>query len=214
MRRELVILSLMWISYCAIHSLLIADSVKEKAEAFLRERFRYYRLFFNTLSVILLVPVLLYSFSIDSQPVFRYRGIWVLIPVFLLTGGLTLFFLGAKGYDMKEFLGLRQIEERDSGVAERLSTEGVLGFVRHPWYLGGIMVIWGRNIDAAALTTNVILTLYFIVGSHLEERKLVKKFGAQYEQYRQNVSMLIPVKWLRKRLQHIPGRGKDRWGKK
>ncbi len=60
------------------------------------------------------------------------------------------------------------------------------------------------------MTTNVILTLYFIVGSHLEERKLVKKFGAHYEEYRQNVSMLVPVKWLRKRLEGIPDRGKDR----
>jgi protein-S-isoprenylcysteine O-methyltransferase Ste14 len=190
----------MWIAYCTIHSLLIADSVKEGAEALLKDRIRYYRLFFNVLSIILLVPVVLYSMGIESQPVFRYRGLWILIQVILLTGGVILFYLGGRAYDMKEFLGLRQIGEGESGVEGNLSTAGVLGFVRHPWYLAGIMVIWGRDIGTRQLTTNVILTGYFIVGSYLEERKLERSFGDRYIEYKKEVSMLIPIKWLGRKL--------------
>ncbi|NIO55185.1 MAG: hypothetical protein GTO00_11000 [Deltaproteobacteria bacterium] len=199
-KHELIVLGLLWFVYCFIHSLLIADPVKVRAEAILKERFAYYRLFFNVLSAVLLVPVVLYAARIDSRPIFRYRGPWITIQVFLLSGGTILFYLGAKAYDMKEFLGLRQIRGGESSAGGELSTKGVLGFVRHPWYLAAIMVIWARNIGTRELTTNLILTAYLIIGTYLEERSLVKSFGDRYREYQREVSMLLPIKWLKKRI--------------
>lgn len=204
MTDQLVILALLWVAYCAIHSLLIADSVKGRADAILKERSGYYRLFFNVVSVVFLVPVVLYATRIDSRPIFRYRGAWITVQGFLLSGGIILFYLGAKAYDMKEFLGLRQIRGGDSRPGGELSTRGILGFVRHPWYLAGIMVIWARNIGTRELTTNVIITAYLIIGSYLEERKLVKSFGDRYREYQREVSMLLPVKWI---LKNLRGKG-------
>ena len=39
---------------------------------------------------------------------------------------------------------------------------------------------------------NIILTIYIIMGSILEERKLVLEFGDAYVKYQQEVPMLIP----------------------
>ena len=39
-----------------------------------------------------------------------------------------------------------------------------------------------------------------VVGTLLEERKLVSEFGRQYTDYQQRVSMLLPVKWARQAL--------------
>ena len=47
----------------------------------------------------------------------------------------------------------------------------------------------------AILTTALLLTLYLVIGSRLEERKLVKLLGRPYEEYRQKVPQLIPVPW-------------------
>jgi len=62
--------------------------------------------------------------------------------------------------------------------------------------LGAILFIWARQIDISALVTNIILILYFIVGTVLEERKLQIEYGDDYRRYQEKVSMLIPIKWL------------------
>lgn len=200
MTGELSRLALMWVGYCALHSLLISDPVKNYANSLLGEGYRYYRIFFNLISVLLLIPVLLYERKIESSPIMAYRGLWRVPQLFLVTGSLALFYLGARGYDMLEFLGLRQMRKSYQEKGGRLATGGVLGFVRHPWYLAGMMIIWGRDLSGKALTTNIVLTGYLVVGSYLEERKLVRVFKGDYREYQREVSMLIPVKWIQKKL--------------
>jgi protein-S-isoprenylcysteine O-methyltransferase Ste14 len=50
------------------------------------------------------------------------------------------------------------------------------------------------------LTAFVLISLYFIVGALLEERRLISIFGEEYRKYQQEVSMFIPVKWILKKL--------------
>ncbi len=52
----------------------------------------------------------------------------------------------------------------------------------------------------AVLLTNPVLTAYLVIGTFLEERKLVVEFGDQYRQYQREVPMLFPVKWMKKAL--------------
>ena len=67
-------------------------------------------------------------------------------------------------------------------------------------------LIWARRIDVSAIMVNVILTVYLIVGTYLEEKKLVREFGESYRSYQKKVSMLIPYKWLKSNIinLHIP----------
>ena len=64
-----------------------------------------------------------------------------------------------------------------------LDTSGVLGMTRHPWYLATGLLIWARQLDVSAIIVNVILTSYLIVGTYLEEKKLVREFGEKYLAY-------------------------------
>ena len=50
--------------------------------------------------------------------------------------------------------------------------------------------------DLAFSLHALILTVYLIIGTFLEERKLVYEFGDQYRNYQKQVSMLLPLKWL------------------
>jgi len=97
-------------------------------------------------------------------------------------------------------LGIKQVKEGTSNKAitdsGELDTSGVLGITRHPWYLATLLLIWARQLDASAMFVNVILTAYLIVGTYLEEKKLVREFGEKYLIYQKRVSMLIPYKWL------------------
>jgi protein-S-isoprenylcysteine O-methyltransferase Ste14 len=81
--------------------------------------------------------------------------------------------------------------------AGELDTSGVLGIVRHPWYLATMLLIWARQLDISAILVNVILTSYLIAGTYLEERKLLREFGEKYRAYQMKVPMLIPIKRLK-----------------
>jgi protein-S-isoprenylcysteine O-methyltransferase Ste14 len=131
----------------------------------------------------------------------------IVFQVLLLKIAVLLFFAGARHYDMLQFLGLRQIRTGTSHSAltetGTLNTTGVLGITRHPWYLATIMLIWARGLDVSTLITNIIFTLYLIVGTALEERKLLIEYGEDYRRYQQKVSMLIPFKYLKSRIQRL-----------
>jgi protein-S-isoprenylcysteine O-methyltransferase Ste14 len=79
---------------------------------------------------------------------------------------------------------------------------GILGITRHPWYLGSIIIIWvfNKHIYLSTLIINIILTVYLIVGTYLEERKLLAICGERYRNYQKKVSMLIPFKWVMAKL--------------
>jgi protein-S-isoprenylcysteine O-methyltransferase Ste14 len=134
---------------------------------------------------------------------FRWEGPLVVLQVLLLALAGTLFLAGARHYDMLHFLGLRQIitgaSHRLLSETGRLDTSGILGATRHPWYLAAILLIWTcyRSLTAATLLTNVILTVYLVVGTIIEERKLVKEIGEEYRDYQRRVPMLFSLKTLK-----------------
>jgi methanethiol S-methyltransferase len=198
------LLIVLWIAWCTLHSTLVSLSLTEP----LRTRFpyasRYYRIVYNTVSVMTLAPVLLYTFSLRGTPIFSWQGPWRFVQIALTVTALTFFLAGARHYDLFQFLGLRQLkDEKACSVLTddcSLDTSGILGLVRHPWYTGGILIIWARPLDTSAILTNLVLTGYFVVGTRLEERKLTAQFGKEYADYQQRVSMFLPVKWMHRHL--------------
>ena len=201
---QYMILVCLWVAWCALHSAMIAHSVTE----FLRRRFpvafRFYRIFYNAVAVVTLVPVVLYTISLEGEPFFAWQGPWRIIQIFLAGSALFFFAAGARRYDFLQFLGIRQIkDEKSCSVLTddcSLDTTGILSVVRHPWYAGGILIVWARPLDAAAVLTNLVITGYFIVGAFLEERKLKLQFGQAYDDYRRQVSMFFPLKWWRNKI--------------
>lgn len=171
------------------------------------DHFRFYRLVFNLVAIATIIPVILYAQSIPGHVVFRWEGFMIVFQVLLLIVAVLLFFAGARHYDMLQFLGLRQIRTGTSysvlTETGKLDTTGILGITRHPWYLGTIMLIWARVLDISALITNILLTIYLIVGTVLEEGKLLREYGEDYGRYHKKVSILIPFKYIRSRIQRL-----------
>jgi protein-S-isoprenylcysteine O-methyltransferase Ste14 len=188
---------------------MISISVTGYFKKLLGSKYRFYRLFFNLIAILTLIPVALYASSIRTQAIFNWDGYMRIGQVLLLVIALFLFFLGGRHYDIRQVLGIKQIKERTSNEAitdtGELDTSGILGITRHPWYLATIVLIWARKLDVSAMLVNVILTSYLIVGTYLEEKKLVREFGEKYLDYQNGVSMLVPYKWLKSKILNLHG---------
>ena len=199
-----VMLSLLVIAWCVLHSAMISVSVTEYFKKRLGSEFRFYRLFFNLISFLTLIPVALFAYSIRAETIFHWDGYMRIGQLLLLVVAVLLFFLGGRHYNLRQVLGINQIKEGTSNKAisdtGELDTSGVLEITRHPWYLATILLIWARQMDVSVIFVNVILTSYLIVGTFLEERKLIREFGEKYLTYQKRVSMLIPLKWVRSKI--------------
>ena len=79
----------------------------------------------------------------------------------------------------------------------KLSSKGILGAIRHPFYAGLFPLIWARDLDISFFIVNIILSIYLIIGTLLEERKLLLEFGDAPDDYQQKVSMLSHSNSLR-----------------
>ena len=199
-----VVLILLWGAWCFLHSFLITPAVTSFVQIHFEKTYRYYRIFYNFIALVSLIPVLVYSFSIKGIPIFYWEGPFRIIQGLLIISALLLFIGGARFYDFARFLGIRQARENNacSILTDdcRLNTGGILKMVRHPWYAGGILIVWARNLDMAAILTNLVISGYFLMGTFLEERRLVSEFGEEYVDYQQHVSMLFPFKWIMQKL--------------
>jgi methanethiol S-methyltransferase len=200
---DYLLLAALWIVWCVVHSGMISITVTGFFRRRLGSYYRFYRVFYNFLAVATVIPVILHAESLQEHVLFRWEGFLIVLKVLLLILAVLLFWAGARHYDMLQFLGLRQISTGAShGVLSssgKLDTSGILGATRHPWYLAAIMLVWAdyRSLTAATLITNVILTVYLVTGTILEERKLVIELGEEYREYQRQVPMLFPLKWLR-----------------
>ncbi len=203
-----LLLVLLWAAYCAVHSTLISIPVTSWLKAVLARRYRFYRLFFNIFSIASLIPLVMYSHSarFSSEPLFAWSGYWRILQYCLIGLGLVLVVAGARHYSMLQFLGIQQIRKESARSAMTASGDlddtGVLGLVRHPWYVAVFILLWTSDLNGAAITVNLVLSAYLILGTLLEERKLVIEFGEEYRRYQDRVSMFIPLKWLTNRRTH------------
>ena len=59
-------------------------------------------------------------------------------------------------------------------------------------YLCLIIYLWSQTFRLIDIVVNSILTVYVLIGTILEEKKLVLEFGDYYIKYQQEVPMLIP----------------------
>src|SRR5258708_38809160 len=72
-------------------------------------------------------------------------------------------------------------------------TPGVLRFVRHPLYVGWLLVLWSApRMTAAHLGFAIATTAYILVAIQFEERDLARMHG-EYAEYRKHVPMLVPT---------------------
>ena len=180
-----------WLGYFVLHSALASTAAKAWVAAHVPRFAPYYRLAYNLIATLLLIPVLWIVYTGESAPLWTWHG-----PAKWLADGLAIaavlgFLWSLRFYDMDEFLGLKQPQAAHQ--RQRFILSPFHRYVRHPWYFFALVIIWTRDTDTIWLVSCVAMTAYFVIGSRLEERKLVREFGQRYRRYQQSVPALIPL---------------------
>jgi protein-S-isoprenylcysteine O-methyltransferase Ste14 len=189
--------ALLWTGYVSLHSFLISIRFTNLMARLLKNYYAFYRLFYVLISLILLIPLINYTSQLDDKIFITYESPVSVIRHILIAGSLIMFFWAFFfNYDSLSFFGIRQIlnfgKEKKTSQQEGIKRNGLLGIMRHPMYLALIIYLWCQTFRVIDIVINTLLTIYVIIGTILEEKKLVLEFGDEYRKYQQEVPMLIP----------------------
>jgi protein-S-isoprenylcysteine O-methyltransferase Ste14 len=166
------------------HSLFARSGVKRALAALLPERLL--RSCYVWLASALLVLVLAgwqrvggIAYRTDSWLSWVHLAIQ-LCGVWLITGAV-------RAIDPLELAGIRE----ESG-SQDLQTGGPYHLVRHPLYLGWLLIVFGPAVMTGdRLTFAIVTSVYLFVAVPWEERSLERSFGPQYQRYKQEVRWRI-----------------------
>lgn len=190
-----LLIVMLWTAYCALHSYMISIGFTKQVARLLKSYYAFYRLFYVVVSLVLLVPLIKYTAQVEAGPHVTYPAALNAIRYVLIVGSLVTFaWAFFFNYDWLSFFGIRQILafRRQDKPSQGISRNGLLGIVRHPMYLALIVYLWCQTLSLLDLIVSAVLTIYVIIGTFLEERKLVLEFGDEYVKYQKEVPMLIP----------------------
>jgi len=182
------------IAYGLLHSLLA--SLKTKAQArhwFGPSTDRWFRLAYNLIAILTLLPILLLPILLIDQEIYVIRYPWVILTLILQTLAVIIAIVGLRQTGITSFIGLRQLLLPEDTSPPRLVTSGLYRYVRHPIYTAGLVFISLIPILTwNLLALNIGLTAYIFIGAYFEERKLLLEFGEPYAEYCLHTPMLIP----------------------
>jgi protein-S-isoprenylcysteine O-methyltransferase Ste14 len=95
-----------------------------------------------------------------------------------------------------DLFGLRQVWLNLRGVPYTnlaFSTPGLYRIVRHPLYVGWLLMFWAAPVMTVAhLVFALGTTAYILIAIQFEERDLIQ-FHKEYAEYRRRVPMIIPI---------------------
>jgi protein-S-isoprenylcysteine O-methyltransferase Ste14 len=101
--------------------------------------------------------------------------------------------------DHFDLFGLAQVWRhlaRKSYQPPQFRTPALYRLVRHPLYIGWLIIFWAAPVMTSAhLLFAIMTTAYILIAIRLEERDLVDAFGPDYVAYRRRTPMLIPKLW-------------------
>ncbi|MCA9891511.1 MAG: isoprenylcysteine carboxylmethyltransferase family protein [Anaerolineae bacterium] len=200
MLNTIVFIFITMVAFAIIHSLTADARFKAWVAATFGQRAYegWYRLIYNALSFVMIMPITAYVFlggDVLFQPSDSLRPIFLILQAIGLAGaGFSLLQI-----DLLRFVGLKQVYAWATGkalplAAEKLQTDGIYRYVRHPLYLFSLMILWTTvPMTDRIFVYNMAATLYFFIGGlWLEEKRMLHFYGDDYASYRERVPALVP----------------------
>lgn len=194
-------------AYGFLHSLLASHGAKRLAFRLGGgTACRFYRLFYNMIVAVTLVPVFALVAMLPDRPIYTISFPWSLLALTLQAAAVIGLAAGVMQTGPMRFAGLEQALRPSAAAGDcppdapvrpelgtALVTGGLYRYVRHPLYAFGLVLLWlVPKMSWNVLALSLGLTAYLIIGAKLEERKLLREYGTDYEAYMRRTPMLFP----------------------
>jgi methanethiol S-methyltransferase len=152
---------------------------------------RFYRLLYNVFSIISFAPILYLIVVLSDRDLYQVPPPWSYLMLAGQALSALLLVIAILQTDALSFAGLRQLFEQEK--PGKLVIKGFYRFIRHPLYTFGLLFLWlTPKASVNMFVVYVSLTGYILVGAYFEERKLLREFGQEYEDYKSTTPMFIP----------------------
>lgn len=197
--RALLIDTLLFTTFAAHHSLMARTSAKRWLTRLMPASLQ--RATYVWIAGLLFFAVCWWWWNLPGR-LYRFDG-WARSPFFLAQlGGMVFALRSARSIDVFDLAGIQQVQDAapaslDAPAAHemgRLETRGPYRIVRHPIYLGTLLLMAATpDMTADRLLFSVLSLAYLLVGIWWEERSLLEEFGPAYDEYKRKVRWsLIP----------------------
>lgn len=126
---------------------------------------------------------------------YRHEGLAALPHWLLVSAGFWITARAAGIIDPLELAGIRQALGTSKATAFRVI--GPYHLVRHPIYLGWMLIMFGVPVmTATRLEFAIVSSLYLVLAVPFEERALVAEFGDTYREYQRRTRWrIVPGIW-------------------
>jgi len=182
------------IGFAALHSFLASLSAKRMAKEHLGSRVDpWYPIFFSAVAAVTIIPLAIILFLFPGRLLYILPSpwIWLAFAAQMVVGLASLrAFLDAP----HRFLIRAQLGEGHSSDAFALGIRGIYCWIRDPFLLSGILLIWLTPfMTESLLLVYLLTTVYLFAGSLHWESRLIKQFGQEYLDYQKDVRRVIPI---------------------
>lgn len=161
------------------------------------------------LVVIVLVPSIIYIITSLFDNVYRIEIVqntiirWVIIIILLVMGLIygiwSVIIQNTVGQGGPVEIGNIEISPK----TKNLVVSGPYKYTRNPMLFGTLLIYLAFALFINSITSVVLVSAIFVfmltVVVKMEEKRLIKDFGNQYEEYQRKVSMFIP--WFQRKIE-------------
>ncbi len=143
----------------------------------------------------LLLDLLFWQWQPLKEPIWNiHNSTAVIVLQVIFFAGWALVLISTFLINHFDLFGLRQVYLYQKYSDLGFRTPGFYRFVRHPIMIGFMIAFWATpKMTIGHLVFAITTTAYILIAIRIEERDLVSIHGQNYEEYRRQVSMLLPL---------------------
>ena len=193
-------------AYALFHSALLTNWSRTALEAALGKRAfaGLFRLGFALQAGVLLFVYIVYVAGLPDVMWGQVGGGWGMLLWVLRIAALVFIIRCVGSFGSAEFLGWAQYRAWRSGQpipgdgveTGELVVTGPYRYVRHPMYAAGLVALWAEpQLSANRFAFTLAASLYLVLGSLHEERRLQRFYGSAYREYTARTPRLVPRLW-------------------
>ncbi len=196
---SVILLAIFWLLYGLLHSALATSTCKDFVLSKLRFGVNAYRLLYNIVAIVSLLPLIYFGFLVRSHTIFGPNEVTTSIGFVVLLAGVMVMCIIIKKY----FASMNGVEDVKDDL---LITTGLHSYIRHPLYSGTFLLliaVFLLSPKINILTSCITIIIYTIFAVRWEEAKLISKLGEQYKIYCAITPRFIPRLFARKQTKKI-----------